>query len=111
MQATPKIKSRPRLAFSALLAISPTAHREGDFVHPRRSPATASNLLAMKRCNCVRDNFSMNPTYASCGDVLARQWRTGGARRASHFTVARHALLAPRVAGQRGHRGREHRPT
>ena len=30
----------------------------------------------------------------SCGDVLARRWSTAGARRASHFTVAREALLA-----------------
>jgi hypothetical protein len=47
-----------------------------------------------KRCNCVCRNFPENPAYSSCGDVPARQRRTPGARRASHFTVACHALLA-----------------
>jgi len=32
----------------------------------------------MKRCNCVRGNFSVNPAYSSRGGVLARQWRTLG---------------------------------
>jgi len=39
--------------------------------------------------------------FMSCGDVLARRWSTAGARRASHFTVAHHALLA-RLASPEG---------
>jgi hypothetical protein len=45
--------------------------------------------------------FSANPAYVSCGDVLARRWSTAWARRASHFTVAPHALLA-RLASLEG---------
>jgi hypothetical protein len=68
---------------------------------PWQSAATASNLLALKRCNCVRGNFPVNPACTSCGDVLARRWSPAGARRASHFTVAHHALLA-RLASPEG---------
>jgi hypothetical protein len=59
-----------------------------------RIGATASSIRELRRCNCVCGNLAANPAYASCGDVLARQWRTPRARRASHFTVACHALLA-----------------
>ena len=39
--------------------------------------------------------------FMSCGDVLARRWSPAGARRARHFTVAHHALLA-RLASPEG---------
>jgi hypothetical protein len=39
--------------------------------------------------------------FMSCGDVLARRWSTAGARRARHFAVAHHALLA-RLASPEG---------
>ena len=59
--------------------------------------AAASGIGEAAGRNCVRCNFSLNPSYGSCGEVCARRWRPARARRAGHRTVACHALPA-RVA-------------
>src|ERR1019366_8662120 len=62
-----------------------------------RDAAAASDIREAARRNCVRCNFSLNPSYGSCGEVFARRWRPARARRARHCTAACHALPA-RVA-------------
>src|SRR5271154_6661017 len=63
----------------------------------RACAAAASYIREAARRNCVRCNFSLHPSYGSCGEVFARRWRPARARRACHRTVASHALPA-RVA-------------
>ena len=65
-----------------------------------RSAAAASDIREASRRNCVHCNFTLNPSYGSCGEVFARRCRPAR-EQAAHATARLRATRSRRASRRR----------